>query len=252
MIEYDVVIPARYHSSRLPGKPLLDICGKPLVQHVYECAVNSSATTVIVATDDERIFTAVHAFGGTACMTSLEHASGTDRIAEVATQFEMHAERIVVNVQGDEPMMPGILIDQIAELLAKTPDAVMATASEKIEQAESFDNPSVVKVVADQHGMALYFSRAPIPHQRDAQDNLDYANIIAQRHIGIYGYRVGFLHRFTSWRPSRLERIEKLEQLRVLEHGEKIVVCEAVESPGMGVDTQSDLAAVRGIFQNSG
>lgn len=251
MIEFDVVIPARYSSSRLPGKPLVDIAGKPLIQHVYGCAENSSATSVIVATDDERIFDAVKSFGGSVCMTSTEHSSGTDRIAEAVTQLGLDTQRIIVNVQGDEPMMPGILIDQVAELLANTPDAVMATTSEKIIQAATLSDPSAVKVVTDQNGMALYFSRAPIPWQREADGAVSSDSSYAQRHIGIYGYRVEFLHRFTSWMPSPIEKIERLEQLRVLEHGEKIVVCEAVEPPGVGVDTLSDLEAVRGMLQST-
>lgn len=251
MIEFDVVIPARYNSSRLPAKPLLEIAGKPLIQHVYQCAVNSSAASVIVATDDNRIFDAVKSFGGRACMTSSEHSSGTDRIAEAVTELGLDNQRIIVNVQGDEPLMPGILIDQVAELLANTSEAAMATASEEIIDPATLSDPSVVKVVADDNGMALYFSRAPIPWQRETQGVVESKCDYAQRHIGIYGYRVEFLHRFSSWKPSRLEKIERLEQLRVLEHGEKIVVCKAVEPPGMGVDTLSDLEAVRGMLQST-
>lgn len=251
MIDFDVVIPARYGSNRLPGKPLVDIAGKPLIEHVYRCAAASAASSVIVATDDQRVFDAVSAFGGTACMTSADHNSGTDRIAEVVTQLGLDSQRIVVNLQGDEPMMPGKLIDQVAELLENTPSASMATASEKILDSELLNEPSVVKVVTDQSGMALYFSRAPIPWQKNLKESAENYSAYAQRHIGIYSYRVGFLHRFTGWAPSRYEKIEKLEQLRVLEQGEKIVVCEAIETPGLGVDTPSDLEVVRRMIQSS-
>ena len=211
---FKVVIPARYASSRLPGKPLKDIGGKPMIQRVYEQAEMSKASEVIVATDDERIQHVVEQFGGTVVMTSSNHDSGTDRLQEVAKQFAWGDEQLVVGVQGDEPMIPPVVIDQVAENLARYPNVAMATLQDKIENMTELMDPNVVKTVCDHEGMALYFSRSAIPFGRDCfpeslPEGVDYF-----RHIGIYGYRVSFLHQFSEWEMSPLERAEKLEQLR--------------------------------------
>nr|WP_086940362.1 3-deoxy-manno-octulosonate cytidylyltransferase [Thaumasiovibrio occultus] len=243
-----VVIPARYSSSRLPAKPLADICGKPMVQHVYERAMASNADRVIVATDDQRIADVVKAFGGEVCMTSADHQSGTERLAEVISLYGFSADDIIVNVQGDEPLIPPSIIDQVAENLAKHQDAPMATLAVEIEQEHEVFNPNAVKVVTDQQGFALYFSRASIPWDRD--NFAKEAPAIAQplkRHIGIYGYRAGFIQQYIEWAPTPLEQIEALEQLRVLYYGEKIHVEIAREVPPAGVDTQADLDVVRAI-----
>ncbi|SRR5216684_833885 len=251
-----VIIPARYASTRLPGKPLLDIGGKPLLQHVYECALQSGAQKIIVATDDARIDHAVKGFGGTACMTSSRHQSGTDRIAEVIRMFNLKPEEIVVNLQGDEPLMPPGLIKQTAETLIAHPAAAMATACHAITDYETICDPNVTKVVCDQDGYALYFSHAPIPWPRDIMQagtapKLDQP-LHALRHIGLYAYRAGFVSRYAAWPPCPLEQTEALEQLRALWYGERIAVCQAQEAPGPGVDTAADLARVREIFQRKG
>lgn len=244
-----VIIPARYASTRLPGKPLLDVCGKPLLQRVYECATLSGARAVIVATDDQRICDAVRAFGGQACMTSAQHTSGTDRIAELIAALKLPPEEIVVNLQGDEPLMPPALIAQTVGTLQAHADAPMATACHAISDYEALRNPNVVKVVCDHQGYALYFSRAPIPWPRDlgAMSN-SVQEIRAWRHIGLYAYRAGFLRRYTQWPPCPLEQTEALEQLRVLWHGERIAVCTSQAEPGPGVDTPADLERVREYF----
>lgn len=237
-----VIIPARYASTRLPGKPLLDIGGKPLIQHVYERAVESGAQTVIIATDDERIRTAAERFGATVCMTAPTHASGTDRIGEVIGKHRLKPDEIVVNLQGDEPLMPPDLIQQVAQTLARHVDAAMATAAHAIDDVATLNNPNVVKVVCDARGYALYFSRAAIPWPGKAAAT---AAPTAQRHIGLYAYRAGFITRFCAWGPSPLEQIEQLEQLRALWHGERIVVSAAAAAPESGVDTPADLERVR-------
>ncbi len=249
-----VIIPARYASTRLPGKPLIDIGGKPLLRHVYERALQSGAHKIIVATDDVRIYDAVKEFGGTVCMTSSQHQSGTDRIAEVVEIFNLKPEEIVVNLQGDEPLMPPDLIKQTAEMLTAHPAAAMATACHPIDDDESLRNPNVTKVVCDRDSYALYFSRAPIPWPRDIMGAGNPANqpVRALRHIGLYAYRAGFISRFAKWPPCPLERTESLEQLRALWYGERIAVCEAQEMPGPGVDTAADLARVLEILENKG
>jgi len=234
-MEFDVFIPVRFGSRRLPGKPLIDIQGKPLIQYVYESARSSSASGITVTTDDDRIADTVRGFGGEVIQTSPQHASGTDRIAEAVDVLGLSDERIIVNVQGDEPQMPGALINQVASALLDQPEAVMSTACYPITDRKEHNNPNVVKVVADSQGWALYFSRAPIPWYRDID------GIHAHRHIGIYGYRVGLLRRFTRWETSELEKAERLEQLRVLYHGGRILVCPAAAAPGIGIDTQEDL-----------
>ena len=251
MVEFKVVIPARYQSTRLPGKPLLDIAGKPMIQHVYERAVESQAAQIVVATDDQRIFDAVTAFGGEACMTSPEHQSGTDRLAEVVNQYHWRHSDIIVNLQGDEPEMPANLIRQVANDMATHHDAVMTTLSVAIDTFEDAIDPNVVKVVTDGEGYAQYFSRAPIPwHRNDFSDGLQAPSSLElfSRHIGLYAYRAGFLNEFVNWEPAPTEKIESLEQLRVLWHGRKIHISQATESPGIGIDTQADLDRVNETF----
>lgn len=251
-MSFIVVIPARYASQRLPGKPLADIAGKPMIERVYLRAKQSAASEVYVATDDTRIADVVHSFGGKCCMTRADHESGTDRLQEVAQQLKLTEEDIVVNVQGDEPLIPPQVINQVANNLAKAQQASVATLSEKIKSIDDVMNPNIVKVVADNQGQALYFSRAPIPWSRDSYgaDNPKLAEqYLAQRHIGIYAYRVKLLNAFVHWEMSPLEMTEKLEQLRVLSNGYAIHVEEAhVDVPG-GIDTQEDLARVNALFE---
>lgn len=241
-----IIIPARYASTRLPGKPLLDIAGLPMIARVVDCARASGARRVVVATDDERIRAAVLAHGADVVMTQSSHVSGTDRLAEAIALLDLDDEEIVVNLQGDEPLMPPRLIRDVADLLAAHPTAVMATACHAISQRQEFLNPNVVKVVTDRTGYALYFSRAPIPWPRDAMSS--HAPIKAFRHIGLYAYRAGFVARYAAWPACPLETTEALEQLRVLWHGEKIAVLEAEEAPSAGVDTLEDLERVRKVF----
>lgn len=245
-MSFTVVIPARYQSSRLPGKPLADIAGKPMVQWVYEQALKSGAEQVIVATDDERIVQAVHSFGGQVCFTSALHESGTERLAEVIRLMQIPADHIIVNVQGDEPLIPPALIEQVANDLAAS-QAPMATLAVAIDHAEDLFNPNVVKVVRDAQGYALYFSRASIPWDRAHFPKPEIASLQQPllRHIGIYAYRAGFIEKYIHWAPSQLEKIECLEQLRVLWYGEKIQVGIALTAPPIGVDTPEDLDAVR-------
>jgi len=250
-MDFYVVIPARYASSRLPAKPLADIAGKPMIQRVYERACQSQAKQVIVATDDLRIEAAVRAFGGEVCMTSDKHESGTDRLQEVAQKYGLKNSDIVVNVQGDEPLIPPAVIDQVARNLATTTAASVATLSEPIHSAADFHNPNIVKTLADAQGLALYFSRAPIPWPRDAfaQNKQQLPDgFQPQRHIGIYAYRVDLLNRFVNWDMAPIEAIESLEQLRVIWQGEKIHLAESIEAVPGGVDTQQDLERVREII----
>ena len=241
MSVFHVLIPARYASTRLPGKPLVDIAGKPMIQRVVECAARSAAASVTVATDDERIARAVGGFGGAAIMTAAAHQSGTDRIAEAAEKLGIGDHEIIVNLQGDEPQMPASLIDQVAELLARqaADGALMATASAPLDAAQ-MDDEAVVKVVTDRAGFALYFSRAAIARPRDSA-----APPTARRHLGIYAYRHAYLKIFAARPPCAPEKAEQLEQLRTLWHGEKIACAEAVETPPPGVDTPEDLARIR-------
>jgi 3-deoxy-manno-octulosonate cytidylyltransferase (CMP-KDO synthetase) len=252
-MSFYVVIPARYASTRLPAKPLRDIAGKPMIQHVYERACKSDARAVIVATDDARIEEAVKAFGGQVCMTSPRHNSGTDRLQEVAHLLDLQPNDIVVNVQGDEPLIPAAVINQVANNLAAMPDASVATLSEPIHSLEDFRNPNIVKVVADHQGRALYFSRAPIPWPRDYFATADVQNLPeyfpCQRHIGIYAYRVALLNRFIGWPQAPLEQIESLEQLRVLWNGDVIHVAEACAAVPGGVDTEADLLRVKQLLE---
>ena len=250
-----VVIPARYGSTRLPGKPLQDIAGKPLIQHVYERACESRADTVVVATDDERIESVARGFGARVAMTSPAHGSGTERIAEVVQQLGIGEQEIIVNLQGDEPLMPPRLLDQVAHTLAAHPDAVMATARQELRDLDRLQDPHVVKVVCDEKGYALYFSRAPIPWPREAPAGKRRGALgpgQAFWHVGVYAYRAGFVSRYAAWPPCEMEQAEKLEQLRVLYYGERIIVCDAIELPAHGVDTPADLEAVRRRFAEQG
>ena len=242
---FKVVIPARYASTRLPGKPLLDIAGKPMVVRVADQAAKSGTSEIVIATDFEPIISVAKTYNFNAMMTRVEHTSGTDRIAEVATQLGWHDDEIVVNVQGDEPLIDPNLITQIAQHLANSKDAVMATACHAIHDEASMINPNMVKVVMDADGNALYFSRAPIPYPRDDAHK---TIIQAHRHIGIYAYRVGFLKKYAQLAVTELEKIESLEQLRVLYHGYKIGVVITKNAPASGVDTQDDLDYVRSVF----
>lgn len=248
---FTVVIPARFASSRLPGKPLQDIAGKPMIQHVWQQACKSSAQRVVVATDDRRILEACRGFGAEVLLTRVDHNSGTDRLAEVATALGLAADAIVVNVQGDEPMIPPAIIDQVAANLAAHPQAAIATLAEPIDQASALFNPNVVKVVSDRNGLALTFSRAPLPWARDAfavsQEALP-DGVPYRRHIGIYAYRTQFLHDFVAWGPCWLEDSECLEQLRALWHGVRIHVADALQAPPAGVDTPQDLERVRRLL----
>lgn len=251
-MEFFVVIPARYASSRLPAKPLADIAGKPMIQWVVERARLSDAKQVIVATDDTRIAQAVKAFGGEVCMTRDDHQSGTDRLQEVAEKYGLAPDAIVVNVQGDEPLIPPEVINQVANNLDRAKEASVATLSEPIHSAEDFCNPNIVKALSDEQGIAMTFSRAPIPWPRDAfaqsQSQLP-EGFVPQRHIGIYAYRVALLNRFVTWDVAPLEATESLEQLRVLWHGEKIHLAEACADVPGGVDTPEDLQRVIDFIQ---
>lgn len=246
-MSFIVVIPARYASTRLPGKPLLEIAGKPMLQHVYERALASAAAAVYIATDDERVREAALRFTNNVCMTSTEHQSGTDRIQEVAAQLGLAEDAVVVNVQGDEPLIPPAAINQVAESLRLNPSAGIASLFETIHSEAEFNNPNVVKVVTDLEGYAHYFSRAAIPFTREIIER-GQANF-GKRHIGIYAYRVETLNRYVQWSQVPLEVAERLEQLRAMGHGVRIHMQEAVEKMPAGVDTQEDLDAVRAILE---
>ena len=251
MVDFKIVIPARHASTRLPGKPLLDIAGRPMIVHVCERGLESGASEVVLATDDERIAEAVAGLPVRVVMTRADHHSGTERIREAADIIGWTDDTIVVNLQGDEPFIPPDLKRRLARLLAKQDVAEVATlATPIVDRAEIF-NPSVVKVVLDRDGHALYFSRAPIPWHRESF-NKKYAELPLVfpwlRHIGVYAYSVGFLHRYVSWPPSELEAVESLEQLRILWMGERILVMPVDSAPEAGVDTVEDLHRVRARF----
>jgi len=239
-----VIIPARFAATRLPGKPLREVAGAPLIVRVYERALASGAERVTVATDDTRIAAVIQARGGDVVMTSADHASGTDRIAEAVIKLGLKASDIVVNCQGDEPMMPPALISQVGAALAAHPHWSMATAAHALTDPGEFQSPHVVKVLRDLEGRALYFSRAPIPWPRHAEPVAP-----RLRHIGLYAYRVDFIRTFTTWGPGVLEQCEGLEQLRALEHGAAIGVVLTDEIPGPGVDTEADLARVNALWK---
>ncbi len=240
MSDFVVVIPARYASERLPGKPLRDIVGKPMILHVCDRARESAAVDVIVATDDDRIAAACEDYGVTVCMTGEQHRSGTERIAEVADIMDWDDATIVVNLQGDEPTMPPALVDQCADLLGES-DADIATLASPLASLDDYRNPNVVKVVVDQYDNALFFSRSPIPHVRN-QALEDLALTTALHHHGLYGYRCGVLRTLVAADPAALELLEQLEQLRALSLGMTIRVGRPAERPGAGVDTEDDLA----------
>lgn len=249
-MSFTVVIPARYQSSRLPGKPLADIAGKPMVQWVYEQAIQAGAQDVIIATDDERVADAVAAFGGKVCMTSPNHESGTERLAEVVKSMGIADDHIIVNVQGDEPLIPPAIIRQVADNLAAS-TAPMATLGVAITNEEEVFNPNAVKVVTDKEGYALYFSRATIPWDRDAYARGEKLSPQAlMRHIGIYAYRAGFINTYVNWQPSSLEKIECLEQLRVLWYGEKFML-HWQRSATCGRGYPADLELVRHIVSQA-
>ncbi len=252
MVEFDIVIPARYASTRLPGKPLRDVAGKTLIQRVYECATKSRASQVIVATDDDAIMRVAEDFGATVVMTSKHHDSGTDRLAEVVQRLNVPDDRIIVNLQGDEPLVPAQLIHQVAEGLAGDDRASIATVCKEVRRQRDYTDPSVVKVVMSRDGYALYFSRAPIPWARQ-HDGLPSRWPPKPRrvyhHIGMYAYRAAYLRRFAALESCELEQVEKLEQLRALWNGEAIRVLKAYCLPGPGVDTIYDLENVIRIFE---
>ena len=247
---FTAIVPARFGSTRLPGKPLLDIAGEPMVAHVWRRACQSQASRVVVATDDARIRDAMLAYGAEVVMTRADHASGTDRLAEVSQTLALNDDELVVNVQGDEPLIPPALIDQVALRLAEDPEASIATLAEPINDVDSLFNPNVVKVVRSLQGRALYFSRAPIPWDREQfkQQPALLETDAWLRHIGIYAYRAGFLAAYRDWPASALEQLEQLEQLRALHNGHLIQVALACEVNPAGVDTQEDLDRVRALL----
>ncbi|OOF70364.1 3-deoxy-manno-octulosonate cytidylyltransferase [Rodentibacter caecimuris] len=249
-MSFTVIIPARFASSRLPGKPLADIAGKPMIQHVFEKAQLSGASRIIIATDNDQVARSAAQFGAEVCMTSEQHNSGTERLAEVVEKLALDNDEIVVNIQGDEPLIPPIIVKQVADNLSKY-SVPMATLAVNIQHHDELFNPNVVKVVADKNGYVLYFSRAAIPWDRDLFSTHSQTVQLKQvylRHIGIYAYRAGFIKQYVQWQPTLLEEIEKLEQLRVLWHGEKIHLELAKAVPEVGVDTIEDLEKVRSIL----
>lgn len=254
-MNFVAIIPARAASTRLPGKPLLDVAGRPMVIRTAERAAQSSASRVLIATDHPDILAAAREYGVEALMTRTDHPTGTDRLSEVVQAIGLDPEAIVVNVQGDEPLIDPAMIDAVADLLAHDPQASIATCACAIHDSDGLFNPNIVKVVCNQAGQALYFSRAPIPWARDAladggrrvADGLP-----ALHHIGLYAYRAGFLRRFPELPIGPLERFESLEQLRALEHGYRIVVRQSDSMPAAGVDTADDLERVRRIYRQQG
>ncbi len=249
-MKFTVLVPARLASTRLPGKPLADIGGLPMIVRVAQRAALSSAARVLVAADHVDIIDACSAHGVAALLTRVDHATGSDRLAEACALLGLDGADVVVNVQGDEPLIEPGLIDACAALLSQHPDCVMSTAAHPIDTCDELDNPNVVKVVLDAAGRALYFSRAPIPWWRDARaaGAVPIPSEAPLRHIGLYAYQAGFLRRFPKLAASPLEHIEALEQLRVLWHGERIAVHVTRSRPGAGVDTPEDLARVRALY----
>jgi len=247
MSDFVVVIPSRYASTRLPGKPLRDINGKPMLQHVFERGTESAASDVVIATDDERIAEAAEGFGARVCMTGDQHRSGTERIAEVCDLMDWHDDRVIVNLQGDEPAMPAALIDQCATLLDDR-SVDIATLASPIASQIDFENPNVVKVVVDDKGNAIYFSRAAIPYAR-GEGSLAGALNAALHHHGIYAYRCGVLRQLVAAEPSHLELCEQLEQLRALGLGMTIRVGQPSVRPGAGVDTEEDLLEAAKVLE---
>lgn len=234
-MSFKVVIPARYGSTRFPGKVLVDIAGRPMIAHVYQKAIESGAEEVIVATDENRVAEAAQGFGAKVCMTSAEHQSGTDRIAEVARQLNWSDDTVIVNVQGDEPLIPSENIAQVANNLQQS-QAPMATLVTEFDSPEQMQSPDTVKVVVDNDGYAIYFSRSIIPYDRDGAGDFPY-----MRHVGIYAYTAAYLQAFSQWEPAAIENVEKLEQLRALAYGAKVHIGIACKKPHHGVDSQADL-----------
>lgn len=250
-MQFKIIIPARFASTRLPGKPLREIAGKPMIQHVYERALASEASEVIIATDDQRIADSAKRFGADVCMTREDHISGTDRLAEVAQARSFHGDDLIVNVQGDEPCLPAILINQVAADLAHHREAAITTLYSQLEHAEQVFDPNIVKVVVDAKGYAMYFSRAPIPWLREKfndKQQLESFRMPHLKHVGLYAYRADFLHRYHELPPAPPEQFESLEQLRALYHGNRIHLTEAQVDPGHGVDTEQDLLAVEALL----
>lgn len=253
-MSYTVIIPARFASTRLPGKPLRLIAGKPMIAHVYERAQQSGAQRVIIATDDQRIEQVCKAFGAEVCMTSADHTSGTDRIAEVLDIISAHDDEIIVNLQGDEPFMPAALITQVADALASHSDAAAATVCTPIDDEAALFDPNIVKVVRDQADFALYFSRAPIPWDRKNSPKMavDPAKLdFYQRHIGLYAYRAKLIRQFVRWDPAPIEALESLEQLRILWQGLRMIVPVACDIPAIGIDTEDDLARAEQLMRSA-
>lgn len=246
MTDYHIVIPARYASSRFPGKPLQEINGKTMLQHVYQVAEKSSAKSIVIATDDQRIFDIAKTFCDQVLMTSDQHQSGTDRLAEVCRIKKWSDQEIVVNLQGDEPLTPPELLDQVAQNIHENALASISTLSTPISTVDELHDANIVKVVSDINGYALYFSRASIPFQRDNK-NLNISDHY-QRHLGIYAYRVSFLNAYSEMPQCHLETLEKLEQLRAMYHGHKIHIQQAVKLPGPGIDTPEDLQKIHTIL----
>jgi len=251
-MSFSIIIPARYASTRLPGKPLLDIAGKPMIQHVYERAMASGAEQVIIATDDARIKDAAEDFGADVCMTAEHHRSGTERLAEVIDACNISNDQIVINLQGDEPLLPPRCLQQVATALEKDTEASVATLCTGVKSVEELFDSHAVKVVLDHRQHALYFTRAPIPWDREQFINKPHLSTEQlknyRRHIGLYAYRAGFVKKYIELPVTDLEKIESLEQLRVMWHGYKIVVLDADEVPGPGVDTAEDLEQVRSML----
>jgi 3-deoxy-manno-octulosonate cytidylyltransferase (CMP-KDO synthetase) len=247
-MRFSVLIPARLASTRLPDKPLADIAGLPMVVRVARRVAEAGAERVVVAADDTRIVQACERHGVAAVLTRQDHLSGSDRLAEACALLGLDGDDCVVNVQGDEPLIEPSLVRRCAELLAERPDCVVSTAAHPITTLADFHSPHVVKVVLDADGRALYFTRAPVPCWRDAPAGALPAEPAPLRHMGLYAYRAGFLRRFPLLAPAPLERLEALEQLRVLWHGERIAVHVTAHEPGAGVDTPEDLARVRALF----
>ena len=250
---YHIVIPARFASERLPGKVLLDLAGKPLLEHVWRCASKSSAQSVVIATDDMRILRAAESFGAQAMLTASDHQSGSDRIAECASKLGWPDDHLVVNLQGDEPLMPPACIDQVANLLNERPDCEVASLFWPMIEAGEILNPNAVKVVTDADDRALYFSRAPIPFARGFADmeSAIGAGIPWKRHLGLYAYRLAALKRYTAAAPTPLEMAERLEQLRIMEQGGRIAMAKACEFIPAGIDTRDDLERVREQIQSN-
>jgi len=251
-VEYHIVIPARFASERLPGKVLLELAGRPVLQHVWQRAIESGAKSVTIATDDERVAGAARSFGAQVVMTAHDHQSGSDRIAECARQLGWPDDRLVVNLQGDEPLMPPECLDQVAELLDRSPDCEVASLYWPIAEADEVRNPNAVKVVTDARDRAMYFSRAPIPFARACAtiEEALAAGIEWKRHLGLYAYRLAALYRYTAGAPTPLEQSERLEQLRMMEQGARIVMARARQFIPAGIDTAEDLQRARVFIES--